>query len=248
MKISIITVVLDNKKFIADAIESVLKQNYQDIEYIVIDGGSTDGSLEIINAYEHKISKIISEKDKGVYFAMNKGIALATGDIIGFLNADDFYANHDIIEKVITAFQNGNTDAIYGDLDYVSRSNKEQIIRKWVSGNYHDHKFYDGWMPPHPTFFVKSGIFKKFGGYNTLMRSSADYELMLRLIVNHHISLHYINEVLVKMRVGGQSNRSFKNRVKANMEDRKAWKINGLVPKFYTLWLKPIQKIFQYRF
>lgn len=247
VKISIITVVLNNKKFIANAIESVLSQDYPNIEYIIIDGGSKDGSLKIIQSYENKIHKIISEPDKGIYDAMNKGISFATGDVIGFLNSDDFYTNASVVSKIMNAF-NDKTDAIYADLDYVSTYDKNKIIRAWKAGKYHHKKFYSGWMPPHPTFFVRKNIYKDFGGFNSTIKSSADYELMLRFILKHKIVLHYIPEVLVKMRVGGQSNRNIINRIKANFQDRKAWKVNNLKPHFYTLWLKPLKKIFQYRF
>jgi glycosyltransferase len=178
---------------------------------------------------------------------MNKGISISTGEIIGFLNSDDFYANENVISKIVNGF-NDQIDAVYADLDYVSINNKNKILRAWRSGKYHDRKFYSGWMPPHPTFFVRKNIYQKYGGYNTTIRSSADYELMLRFILKHQIRLNYIPEVLVKMRVGGQSNRSFSNRIKANLEDRKAWSVNKLSPRFYTFWLKPLQKIFQFRF
>lgn len=245
MKVTIITVVFDKKSFIADAINSVLCQTYKDIEYIIIDGGSKDGSLEIINSFGNKIHKVISEPDEGIYDAMNKGIKLATGDIVGFLNADDFYSDIHSIEKMVNAF-NDNVDAVYADLDYVALDNKQRIIRKWRSGMFSPEKMYGGWMPPHPTFFLRKAVYEQFGGYNTELQSSADYELMLRLILKNKIRLNYIPEVLVKMRVGGQSNRSFKNRIKAHLEDRKVWKMLGLTPKWYTLWMKPLQKIKQY--
>ena len=247
MKISIITVVFEAKAFLKDAIDAVLSQTYPDIEYIIIDGGSKDGSLEIIKSYGDKIHHIISEPDEGIYDAMNKGISKATGDIIGFLNSDDFYSNSKAISTIAEAFHD-HVDAVYADLDYVSNQNKNKIIRAWRSGEYSGRKFYNGWMPPHPTFFVRREVYEKFGGYNTSLKSSADYELMLRFILKHKITLSYIPEVVVKMRVGGQSNRNFSNRIKAHFEDRKVWKLNGLKPRFYTLWLKPFQKIFQYRF
>jgi glycosyltransferase involved in cell wall biosynthesis len=247
LKISIITVVFDAKAFLKDAIDAVLSQTYPNIEYIIIDGGSTDGSMDIIQSYEGKITKIISEPDKGIYDAMNKGISIATGDVIGFLNSDDFYTDTHVLSKIAATFDQ-DTDAVYADLDYVSNQNKNKIIRAWRSGEYHTNKFYMGWMPPHPTFFARKEVYEKFGGYNTSIISSADYELMLRVILKYQINLKYIPEVFVKMRVGGQSNRSFTNRIKANLEDRKAWNVNNLKPKIYTFWLKPLQKIIQYRF
>jgi glycosyltransferase involved in cell wall biosynthesis len=245
-KVSIITIILDNHRFVSDAINTVLAQTYKDIEYIVIDGDSKDGSLEIIRSYGDKIHVVLSEPDKGIYDAMNKGLALATGDIIGFLNSDDFYANNMIIADVVSTFNNPEVQAVYGDLDYVSLHNKTQIVRKWRSGEYNIERFYTGWMPPHPTFFARKSVYDQFGGYNAQLRSSADYELMLRMGLVHNVSMKYLPKVMVKMRMGGQSNRSFKNRLLAHLEDWKVWKLLGLTPRPYTLWLKPLQKLRQY--
>ncbi|MFN5664220.1 MAG: DUF1972 domain-containing protein [Bacteroidota bacterium] len=246
IKVSIITVVLNNQLFIEEAIRSVLSQSYANIEYIVVDGGSTDGSIEIIKRYQDKISTFISEPDSGPYDAMNKGIEMATGDVIGFLHADDFYSHNDVIAKMVYCLQEPDTDSVYSDLEYVSRRDKNLVIRKWKAGLLNTKSFYKGWMPPHPTFFLKKSIYKQLGGYNIKLKSSADYELMLRMLCLHKLKAAYIPEVLVKMRVGGQSNRSFTNRVKAHLEDRKVWKMLGLKPRWYTLWMKPLQKIKQY--
>lgn len=246
INISIITVVLNNSASIKDAIESVLSQTYPSIQYIIIDGGSTDGSLQIIEANSERIKTIISEPDNGIYDAMNKGLALATGDIVGFLNADDFYANEDVIKNVASKFEQENCDVLYADLDYVSRSEKNKVIRKWRSGSFEKARFLKGWMPPHPTFFVKREVYKKLGGYNQALHYSADYELMLRFLFKNTLQVSYLDKVIVKMRVGGQSNRSLKNRLFANLQDRKAWDINGLKPQWFTLILKPLSKIRQY--
>lgn len=246
MKISIITVLLDNVASLKDAIDSVLCQEYPKIEYIIIDGKSKDGSLKIVESYGNKIQKVISEADSGIYDALNKGIATATGDIIGFLHADDFYDNPHVIQTVVTAFTQ-EVDAVYANIDYVHQFNKHKIVRKWRSGNYDRKKFYKGWMPPHPTFFVRREVYEKYGGYNTMLNYSADYELMLRLCLVHNINVKYIPKVLVKMRTGGQSNRSLKNRILANIQDRKAWSINKLKVPFFTRILKPLRKILQYR-
>ena len=247
MKVTIITVLLDNVFSLRDAIDSVLAQEYTDIEYIIIDGHSTDGSMTVVKSYGTQIHKVISEPDNGIYDALNKGIAMSTGDIVGFLHADDFYENTKVITRVVNAFKEG-VDAIYADIDYVQKFNKHKIVRKWRSGEYDARRFYTGWMPPHPTFFVRRVIYETYGGYNTTLNHSADYELMLRLCLVHHINVKYIPEVLVKMRTGGQSNRSLKNRILANLQDRKAWSINRLNVPFYTLLLKPLRKIIQYRF
>jgi glycosyltransferase involved in cell wall biosynthesis len=245
-KVSIITVILDNHKLVADAINSVLSQTYPDIEYIIIDGGSKDGSLDVIRSYGDKIHVVLSEPDRGIYDAMNKGLALATGDIVGFLNSDDFYADDTIIADVVATFSKTGLQAVYGDLDYVSLHNKSQVVRKWRSGEYNVKRFYEGWMPPHPTFFALRSVYTSFGGYNTVLRSSADYELMLRMGLVHKISMQYLPKVMVKMRMGGQSNRSFRNRILAHLEDKKAWEIHNLKPRYYTLWFKPLLKVKQY--
>lgn len=244
--ISIITVIFDNHAFIGNAIESVLAQSHPNIQYIVVDGGSTDGSLAIIQSYADNINVIVSEPDEGIYDAMNKGLALATGDIIGFLNADDFYAHTNVIQQVASRFMETGCEVLYADLDYVARADKHKIVRKWRSGNYQPNKFKHGWMPPHPTFFAKKELYQKFGGYKQELNSSADYELMLRFCYVNKAQTAYLPDVLVKMRLGGQSNRSFKNRILANLQDRKAWEINGLTPAWYTFLLKPLSKIKQY--
>ena len=246
MKVSIITVCYNAKSTIEFALQSVLNQHYKDIEYIVIDGASSDMTLSIIKKYEGKIAKIVSEKDNGMYYALNKGIELATGDVVGLLHADDFYASNKIISRIVTEFQSKNIDAVYGDLQYVFKEDINKVFRNWNSNPYNPSLFLKGWMPPHPTFFVKRKCYKDFGKFNTTFSISADYELMLRFLYKHNIKATYIPEVIVKMRVGGVSNISIQNRIKANMEDRRAWKINGLKPNVLTLFLKPLSKLRQY--
>ncbi|HNO70687.1 MAG TPA: glycosyltransferase family 2 protein [Bacteroidia bacterium] len=246
MKVSIITVCYNAESTIEFALQSVLNQDYKDIEYIVIDGASSDMTLSIIKKYEGKIAKIVSEKDNGMYYALNKGIELATGDVVGLLHADDFYASNKIISRIVTEFQSKNIDAVYGDLQYVFKEDINKVFRNWNSNPYNPSLFLKGWMPPHPTFFVKRKCYKDFGKFNTTFSISADYELMLRFLYKHNIKATYIPEVIVKMRVGGVSNISIQNRIKANMEDRRAWKINGLKPNVLTLFLKPLSKLRQY--
>ena len=246
MKISIITITYNSAQTVEQTLLSVINQTYPDIEYIVIDGLSQDNTMEIVGKYEDKISRIVSEKDKGLYDALNKGIALATGEIIGILHSDDFYTNNEVIQKYADLFQKTGCDAAYSDLNYVDRADTDKIIRKWKSGSYSPGAFVNGWMPPHPTFFVKKEVYHTFGIFNTSFHTAADYELMLRFVHKNKISLAYLPEYTVKMRIGGASNISFKSRIKANLEDRRAWRVNGLKPKFYTLYLKPLRKIFQF--
>ena len=228
MKVSIITVVLNQKKYIQSSIESVLNQSYADLEYIIIDGGSADGTIDIIKKYSDKISKYVSEPDQGIYYAMNKGISLATGDIIGFLNADDFYADKSVIQNVVDVFNKNSVDSCYGDLIYVKRDDISRTTRNWKSGAFSLEKFKKGWFPPHPTFFVKRDIYNKFGNFNTAFKFSADVELMIRFLCKHNISTYYIPEVLIKMRDNGESNKNYLNISKSVWECYKALRINGI--------------------
>jgi glycosyltransferase involved in cell wall biosynthesis len=246
LRISIITIVYNNHETIGDAIESVLGQTYPNIEYIVIDGQSTDGTVKIVQSYGNRISKFISEPDRGLYDAINKGIGLATGDVVGLLHSDDVFYTTDVISKVIGAFQSHGTDSVYGDLLYVQKNNTNKNVRNWVSGNYRRDNFLLGWMPPHPTFYVKREVYQRLGLYNTDFKSAADYELMLRYLYKHQITTTYIPEKLVKMRVGGKSNITLKNRIRANQEDYQAWIINDLQPYFFTRFLKPLRKLMQF--
>lgn len=246
MKASIITVCYNSAYTIESTIQSVLMQDYDDIEYIVIDGNSSDETISIIQKYKNRISKFISEKDSGMYFALNKGIAMATGDIIGFLHADDFYADKKIISEVVKEFHASNTKCVYGDLQYIDRNNTQKITRNWKSKPFQKKLFLQGWMPPHPTFFAKRECYEKFGDFNTQFSISADYELMLRFLYKNNLPASYIPKVLVKMRTGGMSNVSYTSRLLANREDRMAWKINGLKPTSFTLILKPLSKLRQF--
>jgi glycosyltransferase involved in cell wall biosynthesis len=246
MKISIITVCFNSAKTIEDTIQSVLSQDYPNVEYIIVDGGSKDATLDIVKNYSNNISHFISEPDKGIYDAMNNGIALATGDVVGILNSDDVYFDSQVLSHIAKAFEVTNADAVYGDLVYVASNNLHKVTRVWKSKPYTEGAFLKGWMPPHPTFYVKKSCYEQLGNYTLKLKSAADYELMLRFIHKHKISVAYISKTLVKMRVGGESNVSLKNRLRANKEDRMAWKMNGLKPHFYTLFLKPLSKLKQF--
>jgi len=245
MRVSIITVCFNSAGTIADTIKSIQSQNYSDIEHIIIDGVSQDSTLDVIKSCGHT-GPLISERDNGLYDAMNKGIRVATGEIIGILNSDDFYTDHKVIDDVVAQFQRPGCDAVYADLNYIDNSQSEKIVRKWRSGRYKPAKFNYGWMPPHPTVFVKKEVYDKYGAFNTELNSAADYELILRFLYKNKIRAHYVPRVLVNMRAGGLSNRSINHRLKAHMEDYRAWSSNGIRPHWYTLMLKPMRKVFQF--
>ena len=244
MKVSLITIAYNSAATIEDTIKSIVAQEYSNIEYIIIDGGSTDNTLSIVDKFKDSITTIISEPDKGIYDAMNKGVQNATGDIVGILNSDDIYADNKVVSSIVEAI--GNKDSIYADIVYVDRDNTDKVTRYWKSGKYRKGIFKKGWMPPHPTFFIKKSCYDQYGIYNLQLKSAADYELMLRMLHKHNISVAYLPEVITKMRVGGQSNITVLNRFKANTEDRLAWTINNLKPGRLTLTMKPILKLSQF--
>jgi glycosyltransferase involved in cell wall biosynthesis len=226
-----------------------LNQTYSNIESIVVDGASTDGTLDIIKEFESKFNgrmKWISEPDAGIYDAMNNGIKMATGNIIGTLNSDDFYTNQYVIADIVNHFRQHDCEAVYGDLLYVYKKNANRIYRHWKSGEYKPNLFKWGWMPPHPTFFCKKIVYEKYGLFNLDFKSSADYEFMLRVLHKEKIKVSYLPQIIVKMRLGGKSNMSLKNRLKGNREDRKAWKINNINPSFLTFIFKKFRKIPQF--
>jgi glycosyltransferase involved in cell wall biosynthesis len=246
MKISIITAVLNGRTTIGDTVRSVLNQTYKNFEHIIIDGGSTDETVEVIKRYTDGTAKIISEPDQGIYDALNKGLRISSGDVVGILNGDDLYAHDRVLDLVADVFENRRVDSCYGDLQYIDRKDTNKVIRHWKSSEYRHGKFRCGWMPPHPTFFVKRGIYEKFGYFNTNFRIAADYELMLRFLEGNRITTHYIPHVLIKMRVGGVSNRSLRNIVLKSYEDYKAWRVNQLNRHFYTILFKNLSKIPQF--
>jgi glycosyltransferase involved in cell wall biosynthesis len=245
-KVTIITVCYNSAKTIEDTIQSVVTQTYQNIEYIIVDGLSTDNTLDIVNTYKGKIATILSEKDEGLYDAINKGIELATGTILNILNSDDLYQDENVVADMVERFEKEQLDGCYADLVYVAQYDTSKVVRTWKSGAYKEGLFFKGWMPPHPTFFVKKEIYKQLGSFDLQFNSAADYELMLRFIHKNKIALGYLPRITVRMRMGGLSNASLKNRLKANNEDKKAWLINELKPKFYTLIFKPLSKIGQF--
>jgi glycosyltransferase len=247
LKVSIITITYNSAATVEDTIRSVVSQDFPDIEYIIVDGLSKDSTLSIVNRYSPYIAKVVSEKDKGLYDALNKGIKLATGDVVGMLHSDDLYADNNVISKVAQKFAaDPSIEAVYADMVFVDRIDSEKILRTWKAGEYEADAFKKGWMPPHPTFFVKKSVYDRFGGFNLDLKLSADYELMLRFIHKHKIRLAYLPESIVKMRMGGLSNHSFFVKLKSNIEDKMAWKINDLKPGMFTTLRKPLKKLFQY--
>lgn len=217
MKISIITVCFNSAQTISDTIHSVANQDYPDIEHIIVDGGSTDGTAKLIENASG-IARYVSEPDKGIYDAMNKGIAMTTGDVVGILNADDFYARNDVISKIIAVFHEQNVDACYADLVYVDKNDTNKIIRYWQSSSYKKGLFLKGWMPPHPTFFCRKSVYEKYGVFNLDYKIAADVEILFRFIEKVGISTAYLPEILIRMRMGGTTNKSVSNILLQNRE------------------------------
>jgi len=246
LKISLITVTFNAEDTIKRCIESVLAQDYNHIEYIIVDGASTDNTLNIIAQYKHRTQIVISEPDSGIYDAMNKGIRAATGQIIGMLNADDVFAAPDVLSRVACAFATTETSIVYGNLNYMKPEG--QIIRIWHAGSYRVGAFNFGWMPPHPTFYCHKRLFDEFGYYDTQYGTAADYELMLRFIHANGLWPYYLNRLMINMEVGGVSNKNFSNRLKAWKFDLKAMGKNGVLFPHLAIVLKPLRKIFQYMF
>jgi len=221
-----------------------VRQKFNNVQYIVIDGGSTDNTISIINKYKDNVDIFITEPDNGIYDAMNKGLRLATGDIIGTLNADDYLADDNVLSDVAEVFAQQNINILYGNLDFIDPNGK--IVRKWRSGKYKSGMFNWGWMPPHPTFYCKRELFEGLGGYRLDYGSAADYELMLRFIHANKAKVFYLNKVIIKMFIGGVSNKSLGNRVKALLFDYKAMRNNGILFPFITVVFKPLRKIMQF--
>lgn len=245
MKISIVTAVYNRHATLASAFSSIAAQTHQDIEHLVQDGGSTDGSLDVIADWEHSRMRVVSERDGGIYDALNRGIARATGDVVGFLHSDDLLAHAGVLAQVADALADPALDGVYGDLDYVAADDTNRVIRRWRSGAYDPRQLRWGWMPPHPTLYLRRAVYERLGGYDTSFRIAADYEAMLRYLVRGRIRLGYIPEVMVKMRVGGESNRSLERILKKSREDLRAMRRYG-VGGVGTLAAKNLRKITQF--
>jgi glycosyltransferase len=246
MKVSIITATYNSAKYLEGCIESVMKQSHPNIEHIIIDGKSTDATQSIIEKYESHIAYWISETDRGMYDAINKGMKVATGDIIGILNSDDMLDGLDVIEAIVKAFEESNAGAVYGDLEYTSAEDTDKIIRIWKGKPYRRSKFKLGWMPAHPTFYIKRRLVEEFGGYESHYFTAADYEFMARYLFHHWVSAYYLPKLIVKMRIGGQSNKSIYQRLRANRRDYLAMKKNRIPFAFIVSILKPLSKVHQF--
>jgi glycosyltransferase len=245
MKFSLVTVSFNSEATIRDTIESVLSQSHPDIEYIVVDGASRDSTPQIVAEYGTRIHRFVSERDRGIYDAMNKGVALATGDVVAFINSDDFYADRDAIAQVDAVFGSTDADCVFADLDYVHRDDSTRIVRKWRSRPFVAGMFRQGWHPAHPTFFAKKHLFDEHGGFDEQYRISADFELMLRFLEAKRVRSAYLPSVLVKMRDGGESNRSLANIARANVECYRSFKKNGLAVSPLVMIRKPFSKLAQ---
>ena len=243
MKISIITISFNAKATIEKTLQSVANQLYKNIEHIIVDGGSKDNTLEICNSFPH-VSKIISEPDKGVYDAFNKGLKLATGDIIGFLNADDIFFNENSVQEIAKAFSENKTHIVYGNLDYINENGK--VIRNWISRPYEISLIKKAWMPAHPTFYCKKEVYDRLGGYNDSFKIGGDFELCLRFLEVHKVPSFYLNKKLVKMLVGGISNSGLKSKWIIYKEELRAFKINKVYVNPATFFFHKLKKLKQF--
>ena len=243
MKISIITISFNAKATIENTLKSVANQSYKNIEHIIVDGGSKDNTLEICNSFSH-VSKIISEPDKGVYDAFNKGIKLTTGDIIGFLNADDVFFNKNSVQEIAKAFSENKTDIVYGNLDYINENGK--VIRNWISKPYVKGLIQKAWMPAHPTFYCRKEIYKRLGGYNDSFKIAGDFELCIRFLEVHKVHSFYLNKKLVKMLVGGVSNNGLKSKWTIFKEELRALKLNEIKINPFSFIFYKLIKIKQF--
>ncbi|RYY46080.1 MAG: glycosyltransferase [Chitinophagaceae bacterium] len=245
-RVSIITVTFNSAEFLQDCINSISAQNYPNIEYIIVDGKSTDQTMAIVRKNEARVDFWISETDKGMYDAINKGLAVATGDIVGLLNSDDVLDNNNVIQTIVDSFEQQGVDSIYGDLEFVDRNDVNKVMRIWKGQPFNRSRFRYGWMPAHPTFYIKRSLVEKYGAYENHYFSAADYEFMSRYLYLNKVSAYYIPELLVRMRMGGQSNVNLKQRLRANRRDYLAMKKNKIPFAFFVSILKPLIKVHQF--
>jgi glycosyltransferase len=252
MKISIITSVLNNRYRIGDCFKSVHSQTYPYIEHLVIDGGSRDGTREFIEGQRHRFAKVVFETDHGIYEALNRGISFATGEVIGFLHSDDFYAHREVIANVMRAFQEDDSlDSCFGNAVFVSRNNPSKVVRYWKADPWNQSKMRWGWMPPHVAFFARRRVYERYGRFDTSFKICADYEFILRLFCRNRITSRFLNEDCVKMRVGGVSTNNLMNVFRKNVEGFRACRRHGMgastilfknLSKFHQLFARPARK------
>jgi len=245
MKISIITITYNSSKTLATTLESVAAQDYPNIEHIIVDGLSKDNTIEIVKQFPH-VAQWISEKDKGLYDALNKGIQMATGDVVGLIHSDDFLASNNAVSKIAKAFKENNVDSIIGDISFVNPDNLIKVIRHYSSKTWKPSKFARGYMPAHPAFYCKKELFEKYGYYKMGYKIAADYELLIRFLYTHKVSYKYIPETIVMMRTGGTSNENLKSRIVLNQEIVRACAENGINTNMFKLSLKYSNKVFEY--
>lgn len=243
MKISLVTVTYNSASTITECITSVNNQTYSKIEHIIVDGSSKDNTIEIINSIPNRVSEIISEPDKGIYDAMNKGIRLATGDVIGILNSDDFFTSDDVVEKIVTAFKNKDINGVYGDICFVKPTDLTKVVRYYSAKWFNPSLFRFGFMPPHPSFYAHRECFEKFGLYKTDYKIAADYELLIRYLKVNQLKTHYLNFCVVTMRTGGDSTRNLKSNWILNMEIVRGCRENGIYTNMMILSLKYFVKV-----
>lgn len=246
LKVSIITITYNSSKTLDAAIKSVLEQTYDNIEYIIVDGQSDDNTVEIIKSYGDRISKYVSERDNGIYDAMNKGISLAKGEIVGFINSDDRLNSNDCVAEIVKIFQIYNSDVVYGDKVYTQQNKSSKVTRYWRAGEYNKANFKNGWMPPHLSTYIKRELYEKYGKFRTDFKIAADYELMFRFMYKYNAKSKYLPKVIARMRVGGISNKSLKNILISNYEAYKSWRINGFRVSPFIIVRKPLSKITQF--
>ena len=245
LTISVITATWNCADTIRDCLGSVAAQTYPHIQHVIVDGASTDGTMDLLRVNQHRLATLISEPDKGIYDALNKGIELASGDVVGFLHADDIYADVDVLAQVAAAFEDPAVQAVYGDLQYVQKGDTRKVVRYWQSAPFSPRMLAKGWMPPHPTLYVRREWYQRIGGFDTRYRIAADYFSILQLFSRPDFTTAYLPRVLVKMRVGGESNRSLKNIIRKSKEDMDALRRSG-VGGYITLLRKNLCKLKQF--
>lgn len=246
MKVTIITATYNSEKYIIDCINSVNQQGWPLIQHVFIDGGSTDSTLSIVEKFSKREKIVLSEPDNGIYDAMNKGIFLSDGDVVGILNSDDLFKDSNVVESIVNTIKKKECDCVYGDLEFVSQSNINQVVRFWKSEQFHKNSFSVGWHPPHPTFYVKKEIYDKYGSFDIDLEVSADFELMLRFLEKHNVSNCYLNKTFVKMRYGGESTGSLKKIVLGNKNIMKAFKKNDIPVSIFYPFFRIFSKLPQF--